>query len=164
MEFTLNKALFIDLDNTLIKTISGKTFPLGISDWKLNEALLPIIERAVKRNYIIAIVTNQGGIEEGFITEAQFISKLDDIIKELIKKLNKYKGVRIVSEYCKSYKEVYERKPNPGMGYAIALDFNIDMKNSIMIGDREEDKGFADNCNLTFYNVLSSSLETLFID
>ena len=55
--------LFCDLDGTLINTISGKTFPIGIWDMKLRFDVLDVI-RALCPKYVF-IVSNQGGIEKG---------------------------------------------------------------------------------------------------
>ena len=71
IDFENKKVLFIDLDNTLVKTISGKTFPEDITDFRVQ---LPVLDKIVGKfpnlGYFF-IVTNQGGIGK-FITEDDF--------------------------------------------------------------------------------------------
>lgn len=70
IDFETKKVLFIDLDSTLIKTVSGKTFPEDITDFRIQLPVLnKIVEKFPKLNYLF-IVTNQGGI-------GKFITKLD---------------------------------------------------------------------------------------
>ena len=40
INFETKKVLFIDLDDTLIKTISGKTFPENITDFRIQLSVL----------------------------------------------------------------------------------------------------------------------------
>ena len=42
----------------------------------------------------------------------------------------------LIQEYKK---DSYDRKPNPGMILKAAKDFNIDLEQSILIGDKESD-------------------------
>ena len=68
IDFETKKVLFIDLDGTLIKTISGKTFPEDITDFRIQ---LPVLDKIIEKipNLIyFFIVTNQGGIGK-FTTE-----------------------------------------------------------------------------------------------
>lgn len=75
------KILFSDLDGTLIETISGETFPKGIWDMKLRFDVLDAIKK-LNPDYIF-IVSNQGGIEKGFVNRAHFINKLDYICSSI---------------------------------------------------------------------------------
>ncbi len=71
------KLLITDLDGTLIETVSGNTFPKGIWDMKIK---LDVFE-AIK-NYApddILIISNQGGIEKGFVDREMFEYKFDYI-------------------------------------------------------------------------------------
>ena len=68
------KVIFSDLDGTLIDTISGETFPKDIWDMKFRYEVLDKIKE-VKPEYLL-IVTNQGGIENGFISQSDFSTKI----------------------------------------------------------------------------------------
>ena len=46
INFETKKVLFIDLDSTLIKTISGKTFPEDITDFRIQ---LPVLNKIVEK-------------------------------------------------------------------------------------------------------------------
>ena len=59
------KVIFADLDGTLIETISGETFPKGIWDMRIKFDVLDAIKKIKPK--CLLIVTNQGGIEKGFV-------------------------------------------------------------------------------------------------
>ena len=59
------KYLFCDFDGTLVDTLSGKTFPEGVWDMKVKFDVLDKIKE-LNPEYVF-IVSNQGGIESGFI-------------------------------------------------------------------------------------------------
>ena len=67
------KILFADLDGTLIKTKSGETFPKGIWDMRIKFYVLDAIKK-LNPEYIF-IVSNQGGVESGFVDEDNFCAK-----------------------------------------------------------------------------------------
>lgn len=46
IDFETKKVLFIDLDGTLIKTISGKTFPEDITDFRVQ---LPVLDKIIEK-------------------------------------------------------------------------------------------------------------------
>lgn len=46
INFENKKVLFIDLDGTLIKTVSGKTFPEDITDFKIQ---LPVLDKIIEK-------------------------------------------------------------------------------------------------------------------
>ena len=77
--------LFCDLDGTLIETISGEVFPKGIWDMKIRFDVLDAIKK-LNPKYIL-IVSNQGGIESGFVDGRDFRRKSEYI-------------TRAIREYC----------------------------------------------------------------
>ena len=100
------KLLITDLDGTLIETVSGNTFPKGIWDMKIK---LDVFE-AIK-NYApddILIISNQGGIEKGFVDREMFEYKFDYISNAL----EDYTDISVSAYYCDSNnKRNANRKP-----------------------------------------------------
>lgn len=145
----MNKALFVDMDGTLITTISGREFPVSISDWKF----IPETVRAIKDYYVngykIIIVTNQGGIEAGYVKERDVIRKLGIICSEL-KELININTTDLSYNYCKNL-EGFRRKPNPAMAYESALEYDLFLGNCVMFGDMESDKDFSYNAGIGEY-------------
>lgn len=90
------KVLFADLDGTLIDTILGNTFPKGIWDMQFKFDVLTAI-----KNYgfeILIIVSNQGGIEQGFVDEIHFCKGKMNYIRFAIME---YLGIPVEYDYCK---------------------------------------------------------------
>lgn len=134
----LNKALFLDLDGTIIKTKSGETFPKSVEDWEFISGVLPSIKRYSEKGYIIIVVSNQGGIQLGYITN-EFISNRFNMIRV---EIEDYIRTDVNMAYCPSM-DHYDRKPNPGMAYYYAIQLKLDLRTSIMVGDNESDANFA---------------------
>ena len=152
------KALFADLDGTLIKTRSGKDFGVDKNDW----IIPPYVIRAIRKyapNYLF-IVTNQGGIANGFVKEEDFIEKIDNIIVEFRKFLP---TIQYDYKYCASNdKEDIMRKPNPGMVDDFIDQYKFDREDCLMIGDAsgkegdfsDSDKKCAENAEIHYMDIL----------
>lgn len=145
--------IFSGLDGTLIKTISGETFPKGIWDMKFRYEVLDKIKE-VKPEYLL-IVTNQGGIESGFVDEHNFRSKLDYIAKAI----HEYCDCECYAMYCDiNDKSDPYRKPNVEMlnyltEHRVGDDFDYIKSVSLMIGDASGKEGqFSDSDKKTAEN------------
>lgn len=140
------KVLFADLDGTLIDTVSGETFPKGIWDMQLKFQILDKIKE-MNPDFLL-IVTNQGGIEKGFVDENMFQCKSEYVSRAI----REYCGCKVYSMYCTSNdKDNKYRKPNVGMLELLCADyvgddFGIIKQKSLMIGDASGKKGqFSDS-------------------
>lgn len=142
----LNKCLFLDLDGTIIRTKSKETFPKDINDWEIIEGVLPAMKRYVEKGYIVCIVSNQGGIELGHLTEADMDLKLQDIRREV----EAYIRTDVNVAYC-PHMDGYYRKPNPGMAYYFAIELKINLRESVMVGDNNSDCEFAIMAGISGY-------------
>lgn len=104
------KVLFADLDGTLIETVSGDTFPKGIWDMRIRFDVLDAIKKL--KPLCVLIVTNQGGIEKGFVNRRNFEFKMEYIIRSI----KEYVGCYTEYSYCESNENTnHYRKPNIGM-------------------------------------------------
>eukprot|EP00052_Salpingoeca_macrocollata_P021016 m.179078 g.179078 ORF g.179078 m.179078 type:complete len:413 (+) comp21432_c0_seq1:192-1430(+) len=78
------KILAFDIDWTIIKTKSGKTFPTGPSDWVFwHDSVPKVLKSMHEKDYKIVFFTNQGGIEKGKSTPAEMQKKFSAIVQQL---------------------------------------------------------------------------------
>ena len=145
--------IFSDLDGTLINTISGETFSKGIWDMKFKFDVLDKIKE-IKPEYLL-IVTNQGGIESGFVNAYNFRAKLEYITRAI----SEYCDCKCYGTYCSSNDKLNPRcKPNTGMledllKNTVGYNFNYIKSVSLMIGDASGKEGqFSDSDKKTAEN------------
>ena len=145
--------IFSDLDGTLISTISGETFSKGIWDMKIRFEVLDKIKE-IKPEYLL-IVTNQGGIESGFVNAYNFRAKLEYITRAI----SEYCDCKCYGTYCSSNDKLNPRcKPNTGMledllKNTVGYNFNYIKSLSLMIGDASGKEGqFSDSDKKTAEN------------
>lgn len=155
----MKKIIGIDFDGTLIETLSGDTFPKGIWDMKIKLYVFEAIENYAPDD--IVIISNQGGIEKGFVNREMFEDKLNYVSSALAD----YTDASVCNYYCDSNdKDNINRKPNTGMidqfmDYVKFINDNVDEENKIvydtilMIGDASGKEGqFSDSDKKTAEN------------
>lgn len=142
--------LFADLDGTLINTIFGKDFPIGCYDMSFKWEVLDAIKQC--KPEVVVIVSNQGGIEAGFVNPDFFHNKImwvSSVIAEYCK-------CDCLLDYCSTNdKNNIFRKPNPGMVNKF-IEQECDVNENfmaVMIGDRDEDRKCAENANIKYFDV-----------
>ena len=150
------KVLFADLDGTLIDTVSGNTFPKGIWDMRIRLDVLDAIKEL--KPQCVLIVTNQGGIEKGFVNRRDFEFKMEYIIRSI----KEYVGCYAEYSYCESNNKAnHYRKPNTGMLESMMTRFlkhlprldNLTKDDCLMIGDASGKEGqFSDSDKKTAEN------------
>ena len=145
--------IFSDLDGTLINTISGETFPKGIWDMQIRFEVLDKIKE-IKPKYLL-IVSNQGGIESGFVDAKKFETKLFYIIEAI----GNYCDCECYAMYCDTNNESDPyRKPNTKMLETlledyVGYDFECFKHEILMIGDASGKEGqFSDSDKKTAEN------------
>ena len=137
----MKKALFLDRDGVINQDFG---YVHQIDNFEFLPGIFMLCNAAMEHKYIIIVVTNQAGIGRGFYDEEAFLD-LTKSVSEIfadndinisktyfcphhpIHGLGKYK------KYCKC------RKPESGMFDEAASEYGIDMKSSIMVGDKLSD-------------------------
>lgn len=171
----MKRVLFIDLDNTLIHTLSGNLFPTFIGDMKFDTDILESIAclasaHGAKTLYVF-IVSNQDGISAGFVDLHAFNKKIE-FIAEAIRDYMRNRwieNVEVQFQFCTSNdKNDNMRKPNRGMfdmmRYTyLPTELLDDYDSMMMVGDAsrkksdysdsDSDRMFADNCGIYYMDV-----------
>ena len=154
------KAIFLDRDGTINKYV-------GFLRKEEEFDLLPGVAEAVKKinqsGYLAIVVTNQPVIARGEVT-FEGLETIHNKMETLLGKEGAYlDGIYFCPHHPHSgYEgEVKElkidcdcRKPKPGMLLKAAEDFNIDLSQSYMVGDSENDivAGKAAGCKTVLLN------------
>lgn len=148
------KAIFLDRDGTINEYVG---FLRNTDDLRLMDNVAEAIKMINSSEYLAIVVTNQPVIARGEVT----IDELNDIHKKMETLLGNDGAYIDDLYYCphhpdKGYEgEITElkikckcRKPNIGMILEAAKDHNIDLSESIMIGDSTLDIKMAENAGM----------------
>ena len=142
----INRAIFFDRDGIIIKAPIKNGLPKAtktIDKIKIIPGIKKIC-KILKKKFKLIMITNQ---------------------PDVVKKKNTKKNVIIINDYLKSYlglDSVYvcysnnekskDRKPNPGMILKAKKKYNLNLKDSYVVGDRwrDVDAGHKAGCKTIF--------------
>ncbi len=136
MTVLANKALFLDRDGVINEDHGYVYKP---EQFCFIEGIFELCKQYQDQGYLIIIVTNQSGIARGFYSEEEFLH-----VSQWMREQFQKNGVNITHIYhCPHHPEITGscrcRKPSAGMLLDAQKEYDIDMKNSLMIGDKERD-------------------------
>lgn len=139
------KAIFLDRDGTINKYVG---FLTDINEFELLDGVTEAIKMINESGYLAIVVTNQPVIARGEVS----VGELQEIHNKMETLLGQSGAYIDDIFYCphhphKGYEgerpeykiECECRKPKPGMLFAAAEKYNIDLRESWMIGDGEND-------------------------
>lgn len=158
MDMNINekRIVFVDLDGTLTRTVTGETFPKGVWDMAFDFEVMDRIGRM--RPTAVFIVSNQGGIEAGHVNHRLFEQKFMYVIASLQDICGQH--VFVAGRYCPTNKaDDQMRKPNTGMLSAMLEEFQkltqhtFTKDDCVMIGDMETDRQTAENFGIDYMDV-----------
>lgn len=139
------KAIFLDRDGTINKYVG---FLWDINDFELMPGAAEAIKRINASGYLAIVVTNQPVIARGEVTLEE-LTEIHNKMETILGQKGAYlDGIYFCPHHPHSgYEgEILElkidckcRKPKPGMLIQAAEDFNIDLSESWMVGDSEND-------------------------
>ncbi len=133
----MNRAIFLDRDGTLIE---DKGYIYKRKDFKPYDGVVDGL-KMLKRDYSFFIITNQPGIEKGFIPIDKF-HKFNDFIVKWLKAHN----IRIERIYfCPHIDGCGCKKPSTKFIDEISSEFKIDLPNSWVMGDHPSDIAMGKN-------------------
>jgi D-glycero-D-manno-heptose 1,7-bisphosphate phosphatase len=132
----VNRALFLDRDGVINVDYDYVHKP---EEFKFIDGIFELCRYYYERGYLIIVVTNQSGIARGYYSEEDFLH-----VSLWMREQFKLNGVEITDVYhCPHHPEITGscrcRKPSPGMLLDAKKAYDIDMGNSLLIGDKERD-------------------------
>lgn len=159
------KAIFLDRDGVINRFVDNLC---RIKDFELMKDATDAIKKINQSEYLAIVITNQPMIAKGFLKE----NDLYAIHKKMATLLGKHQAYLDKVYYCPHHPErgfkgevkklkinCKCRKPKIGMFLKAKKDFNIDLKNSWMIGDDTVDLLAGENAGCkTIY--LNANLES----
>jgi D-glycero-D-manno-heptose 1,7-bisphosphate phosphatase len=128
------KTIFLDRDGVINK---DKNYLYKIDDFEFITGIFESCNHFQKLGYKIIVITNQSGLSRGFYNKKDFIKLSNWMLNQF-----KIRGIDILDIfYCphNSDSDCKCRKPKPGMFLQAQEKYNINMKKSWMIGDKDID-------------------------
>ena len=132
----MRKALFLDRDGVINKEIN---YLYRIQDFKFNNRIFRLCKKFQDEGYLIFVITNQAGIARGYYTKKDFEIVTKWMINQFLLKKIKITKVYFCPHHPDFSKKCNCRKPNPGMILNAMEEFDIDLSNSVLIGDKKSD-------------------------
>jgi len=129
-------ALFLDRDGVVN---IEKNYLHKIEDFEFIDDIFALCKKYQDLGYQIIVVTNQSGIARGYYSEEDF----ERLTRWMVDVFDR-EDIHIRAVYhCPHHPDISGacrcRKPEPGMLLEAAEKYNIDLKNSLLVGDSERD-------------------------
>lgn len=139
------KAVFLDRDGVICKE---KHHLYKTEDFEFIDGIPEAIEKLREAGFLIFVITNQAGVAKGLYTEED-VNILHCHMLKLFGSITHIDGIYYCPYHEEGTVEKYkkyspDRKPGDGMIRKAVYDFknrgiNIDLKNSILVGDKLSD-------------------------
>lgn len=132
----MRKALFLDRDGVINVE---KDYLFKIADFEFIDGIFELCRYYQDLGYLIIVVTNQSGIARKYYNENDFLQ-----LTQWMMQVFENHHITIAKVYhCPHHPDISGicscRKPSPGMLLDAKRDFDIDLSNSVIVGDKERD-------------------------
>jgi D-glycero-D-manno-heptose 1,7-bisphosphate phosphatase len=132
----MTKALFIDRDGVINV---DKVHVYRKEDFEFTKGIFELCKKYTANGYLLIVITNQAGIAKGLYNEEDFSNLTEWMTGELDKN-----GIKVSAVYhCSHHPDITGpckcRKPEPGMILQAIKDFDLEVSQCILIGDKESD-------------------------
>ena len=141
----MKKALFLDRDGVVNEEIN---YLHKIEDFKFIDGIFAACQFFAAQGYLIVIITNQSGIARGYYSEQDYRLLTDWMSRQFANQGIDLAGVYHCPHHPDHGADCDCRKPKPGMIFKAQADLNIDLANSLLVGDKKSDMQAAENAGI----------------
>lgn len=125
------RAVFLDRDGVINQ--ERKDYVKNLKEFVIIEGIADAIKILRANNFLVIVITNQSAISRNLLS-ADMLNNIHKYLQDYLKKHNTsidaiYYCPHMPEDNCSC------RKPKPGLLLQAAQDFDIDLKNSWMIGN-----------------------------
>jgi D,D-heptose 1,7-bisphosphate phosphatase len=153
----MKRAVFIDKDGTLIKDVP---YNVNTNLITFEEGIVPALQQLQSHGYQLIIVSNQPGIAFSYYSEEDVQRVYTFLADQLLQNDIRLNGFYYCPHHIQGNrpeyaKPCYCRKPLPGMLLKAAMELDIDLESSWMIGDilNDSEAGNRAGCTTILLNV-----------
>jgi len=135
------RAVFLDRDGVVNK---DNGYVSQVDDFEFIDGVIEACKELKEKGYLLVLITNQSGIARGYFTEEQFHTLTEWMDWSLADRGVDLDGIYYCPHHAEKGAGEYKvdcdcRKPKPGMLFSAIEELNIDVKKSILIGDKVSD-------------------------
>jgi D-glycero-D-manno-heptose 1,7-bisphosphate phosphatase len=146
-----HRAVFLDRDGVLVipKFGDGRSYaPRTLEEFAIYPDAAECVTRMKNAGYKVIVVTNQPDVGAGFVAR--------DVVESMHRRLLREMPLDAIKTcYHAKDQSCACRKPQPGLLIEAAEDMRVDLKKSVMVGDRasDVDAGFRAGCRTAFIDL-----------
>lgn len=134
---TMNKAFFFDRDG-IVNTRKVGDYVYSIDEFEFLEGFFSLFKTVKQAGFLAILITNQQGIGKGLMTEAALKEIHDFMQSGLLKETGmQFDDIFFCGDLASA--NSFKRKPQPGMILEAMGKWEVDARNSWMIGDSKSD-------------------------
>ncbi len=143
----MNKAIFLDRDGVINKDLS---YVYKKEDLFLLDNVIEGLKELKAQGYFLIVISNQSGVARGFFKEEDVRSFHEEIQHRLIENNCSVDAFYYCPHYVKGVVEKYSiecncRKPKTGLVEKAQKDFDLDLGECVVVGDKVSDMELAKN-------------------
>jgi D-glycero-D-manno-heptose 1,7-bisphosphate phosphatase len=146
----MRRAVFLDRDGVLNKSIirEGRPYPpSSIDEFEILPGVKEALQGLHRANYLLIVITNQPDVARG-VAKREDVERMNNLLSSNLP----------IDDFKTCYHDSADgctcRKPLAGLLFAAAKEYEIDLPNSFMVGDRWRDieAGAKAGCKTFFIN------------
>jgi len=146
----MRRCVFLDRDGVINEKPAPHEYVRNWSEFRFLPNIVDWIRLFNALDYLVIVVSNQRGIARGIMSAAD----VEEIHRNMLAELAARGALVHDIFYCPHEQGRCEcRKPRPGLVIAAREKWNIDLAQSVLIGDSDADEQLAANCGLKFVRV-----------